>query len=201
MTLTLPFSEACQRNQSIILDVLEPYFSNIDSVLEIGSGTGQHAVYFSKAKPHLSWQTSDQTNYLEGLNAQLQNANVANIKYPFELNVNQSPWVKEGRRYSGIYTANTFHIMAWSDVQAFFNGLPSVSKDNAYLFVYGPFKYNGAFTSESNSKFDETLRARECGSAIRDFEAVNELAQAAGFDLLSDTPMPANNQCIVWQRR
>lgn len=199
MSLTLPFSEACQRNQSLILDVLEWYFTRIDSVLEIGSGTGQHAVHFAQANPHISWQTSDQAHYLEGINAQLQNADVANIKRPFEINVNQSPWVKEGARYSGIYTANTFHIMTWSDVQAFFNGLQSVSKKDTYLFVYGPFKYHGAFTSESNHNFDNTLRARECGSAIRDFEAVNELAQAVGFDLISDTPMPANNQCIVWQ--
>ncbi len=200
MSLTIPFSEACQRNQSVILDVLQPYFSQIDSVLEIGSGTAQHAVHFAKANPHLTWQTSDQTHYLEGINAQLSNAAVANIISPIELNVNQTVWVSGSTSYSGVYTANTFHIMTWQDIQAFFNGLASVTHTNSYLFVYGPFKYTGVFTSESNQAFDQVLRARDCGSAIRDFEAVNELAQSAGFHLVSDTLMPANNQCIVWQR-
>ena len=200
MSITLPFSEACQRNQSVILDVLEPYFSQINHVLEIGSGTAQHAIHFAQACPDLQWQTSDQEHYHEGIHAQLNNAGVANTILPLTLNVNQTTWVPNQEVYDGVYTANTFHIMTWDDVQAFFKGLPSVSKSNSYLFVYGPFKYAGQFTSESNAVFDQSLRSRGVGSAIRDFEAVDDLARAAGFTLQKDTPMPANNQCIVWQR-
>ena len=197
--IDIPFSEACERNKNVILDVLSPYLSKVDTVLEVGTGTAQHAVYFAPKHPQLTWQTSDQDHYLEGINAQLAHAKVVNVLTPFELNVNQSPWVPDHARYDAVYTANTFHIMTWLDVQAFFAGLSKVTKEGSYLFVYGPFKYKECFTSESNQVFDNTLRSRGCGSAIRDFEKVNELAQQSGFQLLEDHAMPANNQCLIWQ--
>ena len=89
--------------------------------------------------------------------------------------------------------------MAWAQVQAFFVGLPQVTSNGSYLMVYGPFKYKGKFTSASNESFDQDLRSRGVGSAIRDFEEVNQLAKEVGFKLINDITMPANNQCLVWQ--
>lgn len=200
MSITIPFSEACERNKSVILDVLSPYLEKLDSVLEIGTGTAQHAIHFARAFESLEWQCADQRHYLEGIRAQLAVAEMKNVIAPLEIDVNQSSWVPSGQRYSAIYTANTFHIMTARDVQSFFTGLPEVTNDDAFLFVYGPFKYNGKFTSESNAQFDKTLRSRDVGSAIRDFETVNELANRIGFRLKEDHTMPANNQCLIWQR-
>ena len=199
MSIIIPFSEACERNKDAILEVARPYFQAASSVLEVGSGTGQHAVYFAQNFPHLSWQTTDQAQHLTGIKAQLENAGVENVLTPYLLDVNQPQWSVAGHKYECIYTANTFHIMAWDDVKAFFQGISAVTMNGSYLIVYGPFKYNGRFTSASNEQFDRNLRARGEASAIRDFEAVNELAQLANFKLLHDIPMPANNQCIVWQ--
>ena len=200
MSLVIPFSGACERNKDVILDVISPYLNKAKTVLEIGSGTAQHAIYFAQNTPHIVWQTSDQIEYLEGINAQLQNTNIDNVQRPYELDVNQTQWIENQQRFDLIYTANTFHIMSWSDVCAFFNGLNSAVNKNAVLIVYGPFKYSGNFTSASNQVFDQTLRSRECGSAIRNFEAVDELAKEQGFELIKDHPMPANNQCLIWKR-
>lgn len=198
--ITIPFSAACERNKDSIQEALKPYLELVDTVLEVGSGTGQHAVHFAQAFPHLKWQTSDQNEYLAGVRAQLEHANVLNALLPIELNVRQQKWA-DTARFSAVYTANTFHIMSSAEVEAFFISLPSVCMPQAYLMVYGPFKYAGKFTSESNRDFDQSLRSRNCGSAIRDFEWVNSLANKSGFNLLLDQKMPANNQCIIWQSR
>ncbi len=204
MSINIPFSEACERNKEIILQTIKPYLSEVISVLEVGSGTAQHAIHFARALSHLKWQTSDQLAYLEGINAALSNAEkthteLDNLIRPFELNVNQAVWDKTNTQYQAVYTANTFHIMSESDVQQFFTGLGTVTQFDSYLIVYGPFKYANKFTSESNDQFDQTLRSRGVGSGIRDFEWVNSLATDQGFELLNDHSMPANNQCLVWQ--
>ncbi len=196
--LEIPFSAACERNKDVILEVIHPSLQAVSSVLEIGSGTAQHAIHFASAFPNVEWQTSDREEYLPGIHAQLENAKLPNVLRPLILDVNQAHWVPNQKRYPLIYTANTLHIMAWSDVCQFFAGLGEVVEESAQIIVYGPFKYQGTFTSESNAQFDESLRSRGVGSAIRDFEAVDELAQASGFRLQSDHKMPANNQCLIW---
>ena len=201
MSLTIPFSAACERNKDSILQTIDPILNGASSVLEIGSGTGQHAIYFAGHHPHLLWQTSDQAEYIQGLNAQLENVNCTNALAPFELNVNQPTWCLKPKVFDVIYTANTMHIMTWSDVEAFFAGLHQVAKKDTALIIYGPFKYNGKFTSQSNRVFDQTLRDRGVGSGIRDFEAVDQLAGTAGFSLVEDHKMPANNQCLVWSNQ
>lgn len=205
MSITIPFSEACERNKDVILEAIKPYLEKVDTVLEVGSGTAQHAIHFSQALTHLQWQTSDQCDYLSGIcaalaNAKSNNGELENVLTPFELNVNQPVWDKSGKRYKAVYTANTFHIMAQADVEQFFSGLGVVTQNGSYLIVYGPFKYAGKFTSDSNSDFDVSLRSRGVGSAIRDFEVVNQLACEQGFTLINDYTMPANNQCLVWRR-
>lgn len=205
--LNIPFSQACERNKDPILEVIQPYLVTSKSVLEIGTGTAQHALHFAQHLPHLNWQTSDQLQYLDGINAQIDNAKqhnneLDNLLSPFQLDVTQAKWLADldkEQNYDAVYTANTFHIMDWSMVKAFFKGLPQVVKPASYLIVYGPFKYQGKFTSASNQSFDQDLRSRGVGSAIRAFEEVDNLAQAAGFTLVKDVAMPANNQCLIWQ--
>ena len=196
----LPFSPACERNKDVILDTIKAHLDTATNVLEVGSGTAQHALHFAQNCPHLVWQTSDQSFYLDGIRAQLGNSNIVNILPPLELDVNQSNWVSDAAVYDIVYTANTLHIMRWSDVQAFFTGLGQVTKSGSLLIIYGPFKYAGEFTSNSNAGFDQNLRAGGQGSAIRDFEAVKQLAIENGFSLLMDVSMPANNQCLIWQQ-
>ncbi len=196
----IPFSPACERNKDPILDVIAELLVAVDSVLEIGAGTAQHAVYFAAANPHLSWQTSDLAENLDGIRAQLTNAALPNTPAPVQLDVTQASWFAHPARYPFVYTANTLHIMPWGSVEALFEQLPAVLEPKGYFVCYGPFKYGGEFTSDSNRVFDESLRARGVGSGIRDFEAVANLAQSAGLALVSDHQMPANNQCLIFRR-
>jgi len=200
MNGSLPFSAACERNQSVIFEELKPYFKEIESVLEIGTGTAQHALYFANTMSHLKWQTADREDYPDGIHAQLSAANLSNVLAPFTLDVNQTDWLPDELKYQAIYTANTLHIMNWQSVEAFFAGIPKITHDEAFLFIYGPFKYAGKFTSNSNNEFDQTLRSRGVGSAIRDFEEIEKCANNAGFQLLKDISMPANNQLLIWRK-
>lgn len=200
MSINLPFSAPCERNKNHILEEISPYLQSVSTVLEIGTGTAQHAVYFAQKHPHLIWQTSDQESYLAGIRAQLNHAELPNLPAPALLNVNQQHWFDSHALFATVYTANTLHIMDATSVRAFFLGLPKVTSSGAYLIIYGPFKYRGKFTSESNRQFDETLRASDWGYAIPNFEEVAELAGESGFDLLEDVVMPANNQCLIFQK-
>jgi len=192
-----PFSAASERNREPILAVLREHFADRRHVLEIGSGTGQHAVHFAAAMPQLVWQTSDRDENHEGILFWLKDAALPNVKAPLSLDVTGA-W--PAGRYDAAYSANTLHIMSWQEVEQFFAKLPQVLADNAVLVIYGPFNYGGRFTSESNAAFDAALRAAVPHRGIRDFEAVDALAQAAGLHLVKDHAMPANNRCLVWQR-
>ena len=192
-----PFSAACERNREPILAVLKPHFANRRKVLEIGSGTGQHAVHFAAALPHLVWQTSDRPEYHEGIRAWLGEAALPNVQPPLVLDV-AGPW--PAQHFDAVYTANTLHIMGWAEVQQFFAALPGVLTDDAVLAVYGPFNYDGTFTSDSNAAFDADLKSRDPKMGLRDFEAVDALALTTGLRLMQDYALPANNRCIVWQR-
>jgi len=197
MTSPKPFSAACERNREPILAVLREHFADRRRVLEVGSGTGQHAVHFASALPQLVWQTSDRPEYLDGIRAWRQEAALANMPPPLTLDVN-GPW--PAQTFDALFTANTLHIMSWPEVQAFFAALPSLLSQDAVLVVYGPFNKGGRFSSESNATFDADLKTRAEHMGIRDIEAVDALAQAAGLRLQRIHEMPANNRCLVWQR-
>ena len=202
--MTLPHAPACERNREPILAVLRDHFADRRHVLEIGSGTGQHAVHFAAAMPWLRWQSSDRAEYLPGIGQWLDYAALPNTPPPLLLDVNQRPWPTptdaDAPRFDALFTANTLHIMGWPEVQAFFTGLDQALAANAVLVVYGPFNYDDDYTSDSNREFDAWLRARDPRSAIRDFEAVDALAGERGFDLIADVAMPANNRTLVWRR-
>jgi len=192
-----PHSPACERNREPILAVLREHFAARRQVLEIGSGTGQHAVFFAAAMPWLQWQASDRAEYLPGTRAWLDDARLPNTPAPLELDV-LAAW--PALDVDAVFSANTLHIMGWDGVQALFEGVGKLLADSGdTLIVYGPFNYGGAYTSDSNRQFDAWLKARDPRSGIRDFEAVDALAEAAGLRLLADIEMPANNRCLVWR--
>ena len=200
-----PFAESCERNREPILAALAPLLADARQVLEIGSGTGQHAVYFAAALPQVIWQCSDHADHLPGMRLWLDEAALANTPAPLVLQVDPQaglvplPPVPEGG-FDAVYTANTLHIMGWDQVQALFAGLPALLAPGARFIAYGPFNYGGDFSSDSNRVFDGWLKARDPRSGIRDLEAIDALARAQGLELREDAAMPANNRTLVWQR-
>jgi len=192
----LPFSEACDRNKGPILAVLREAFADRTRVIEIGAGTGQHAVHFAQHLPHLAWQPTDRREYLEGLAARIAAEGPPNLLAPVELDVLCHPWPP--LHGDAVFSANTLHIMSWPAVEALFADLGLLLGRDGVLAIYGPFKYGGRFTTASNAAFDAMLRERDPDSGVRDVEVVNALAKALGLELLADHAMPANNQLLVW---
>ena len=194
----LPFSEACERNKDPILDVLRTALAGCSDVLEIGSGTGQHAVHFARQLGHLDWQPTDRAENLATLAARIAVDGPPNLRSPLELDVTSLHWPFV--RTDAVFSANTLHIMSWEEVRSFFGGVGRILGRGGLLAVYGPFRYAGRYTSDSNAAFDCGLRQRNSASGIRDFEAVNELAADQGLAPLADHAMPANNQLLLWRR-
>ena len=193
-----PFSESCEQNKVPIYDVLKQYFHNIDSVLEIGSGTGQHTVFFAEQFPHLSWVASDCAEYHTGIAMWIEEAALENTQGPLILDVNQSDWPV--KQTDAVFSANTVHIMGWPSVENMFAGIGRALNKEGIFCLYGPFNYDGKFTSESNARFDQWLKQRDPSSGVRDFEALQDLAEKAGLTFIDDVEMPANNRILVWKK-
>jgi len=193
-----PRSPACQRNREPILDVLREQFADRRHVLEIGSGTGEHAVHFAAALPQLTWQSSDRRENLPGIRAWLDDARLPNTPAPLEFDVGGN-W--PAGSFDALFSANTLHIMCWDEVRQLFARLPTILASDAVVVIYGPFNYDGRYSSQSNAAFDVWLKERGEHMAIRDAEAVDALASQAGLQLVADIAMPANNRCRVWHRR
>lgn len=191
-----PFAESAEQNKYVIFDAIKSYLQG--EVLEIGSGTGQHAVYFASQMPQISWQTSELAANLSGIEAWIEDSGLANLLAPIELDV-QDAWPVY--LYDLVYSANCFHIMGKDAVASCIEGIGACLKPGGVFAVYGPFNYDGAYTSESNARFDQMLRARNPASGIKDFEWVEELANGAQLQLLEDVAMPANNRILIWQKR
>ncbi|HWU67328.1 MAG TPA: DUF938 domain-containing protein, partial [Stenotrophobium sp.] len=175
-----PYSAACERNREPILAVLREYFSDRRRVLEIGSGTGQHAVHFAAALPQLVWQTSDRAQHHAGIRAWIADTGAANVLPPLLLDANQPRW--DCGPYDAVFSANTLHIMSWEEVQRTFAHLTEVMTEDAKIVIYGPFNYDGKFTSDSNAAFEQTLKSWGAHMGIRDAAAVDALARAAGLE-------------------
>jgi SAM-dependent methyltransferase len=193
-----PFSQACENNKQPILAVLRQAFATVDSVLEIGSGTGQHAAFFTAAMPWLSWQPSDRAENLPGIRAWCSDARLSNLREPIELDVAMPAWPVA--RAAAVFSANTVHIMDWPAVESLFAGVGALLPGGGVFCLYGPFNYDGRFTSDSNARFDGWLKERDPLSGVRDFEAIEQLAQRAEIALLADHTMPANNRLLVWRK-
>ncbi|KEQ16238.1 DUF938 domain-containing protein [Endozoicomonas numazuensis] len=195
--MSLPFSEACEKNKQPILEVIRPLFEKAVSVVEIGSGTGQHAEFFASSMPAIHWQPTDRAEHLAVIEARRQASGLSNYFPPLELDVN-SDWPIQ--QADNIFTANTLHIMSWKEVEKLFAGIGRVLLDGGLVCLYGPFNYQGQYSSESNARFDEWLKQQDPNSAIRDFEAIERLAGRVGLSLLQDIAMPANNRCLVFKK-
>ena len=194
-----PYSESCDQNRGPILAVLREEFIACRDILEIGSGTGQHAVYFARLLPHLDWHTSDCREYHTGILAWLEAAGLPNVRPPLALDVHRNTW--PAQEYDGVFSANTVHIMGWEKVESMFAGIGHVLARQGSFCLYGPFNYQGHYTSDSNERFDQWLKARDPRSGIRNFEDLDTLARTAGMTLLRDHAMPANNRILVWQKQ
>ena len=192
-----PFSEACEENKQPILTVLEHLFADVHRVLEIGSGTGQHGVYFAGALPHLIWHTSDLAEHHDGIRAWLREAALPNLRAPIVLDVG-GRWPDQS--FDAVFSANTTHIMSWRHVQQMFRGIGQVLESAGCFALYGPFNYGGKYTSGSNERFDQWLKERDPASGIRNFEDLDDLAKASGLYFVKDIPMPVNNRILVWRR-
>ena len=192
------FSQACINNRKPILEVMQPLFGKCRRVLEIGSGTGQHAVYFADNMPWLIWHTSDLCENHAGIQEWQAEAGLPNIRGPLALDVMQSQWPK--LEIDAIFSANTVHIMHWPAVKQLFAGVGELLATDGLFLLYGPFNYNSQFTSESNARFNNVLKERDNLSGIRDFEALNELAENAAMKLQQDYEMPANNRILCWSK-
>jgi len=193
-----PFAESCVQNQDVILNKLTQLCPVSANVLEVGSGTGQHAVYFAKHLKHLNWYTSDRIANHVGIKQWLDESQLTNTHYPFELDVTDSKWPDIS--IDIIFTANTIHIMGKSEVEDFFSGVGENLNNEGQFIIYGPFNYNGLYSSESNAQFDIWLKQQNPKSCIKDFDFLNSLAKQSGLEFKHDIDMPANNKILCWQK-
>jgi SAM-dependent methyltransferase len=194
-----PYAESSEVNKGPILAVLKDIFAGRKRVLEIASGTGQHAVYFGRELPHLIWQPSELAQNLAGIQAWLDEVQLPNVSAPLALDVNDSRWPVAA--VDAIFNANTVHIISWPEVERLFAHIARVIEPGGYVCLYGPYNYGGNFTSESNARFDAWLKSRDPNSGVRDFEAVNRLAASHDLELQHDIAMPSNNRILVWEAK
>lgn len=197
-TGSLPFSQACENNKAYILDELRKVFANRHSVLELASGTGQHACHFAAGMPWLQWQPTELPENLAVLRPRCSRYPGSNLLSPLALDVRAEVWPVAIP--DALFSANSLHIMGFTAVEQLFTGLAKQAADDVMLAIYGPFNYGGEYTSPSNARFDQWLAEQHPDSAIRSFEDVNRLAFEAGFALQGDHSMPANNRLLVWRK-
>jgi cyclopropane fatty-acyl-phospholipid synthase-like methyltransferase len=194
-----PYAEACDRNRDPILNVLKDWFTAPGTVLEIGSGTGQHAVYFARNLSHLQWIATDRDENHPGIAAWMQEEGSANLEGPLSLDVTNDQWPVAQADY--IFSANTAHIMSWQMVEKMFAGIGRVLRANGIFCLYGPFNRDGEFTSESNLSFDAALKTRDPQMGIRDDRELKSLGERCELRFVAEYMMPANNRILVWQHR
>lgn len=194
-----PFAQSSDENKHVILQAIRPFLKAPSAVLEIASGTGQHAVYFAENMPHLTWQTSDLIETHIGIKQWIAEAGLSNVLPPLCLNVSEDDWPTT--TYDAIFSANSFHIMAKRHVEDFFKNVSQVLGKHGIVMIYGPFNDQGGYTSDSNERFDFWLKQRNPQSGIKDFEWCNQLAKSAELTLLKDIKMPQNNRILVWKKK
>jgi len=193
-----PFSQACENNKGPILSQLERFLPADCELLEVGSGTGQHAVFFAGRLPRVVWQTSDLPERHADIRQWIGTAALANLREPLALDVRNTPWPV--RRAGAVFSANTAHIMGWPAVAAFVAGVGEILEPGGPFCLYGPFRSGGSFTASSDAQFDLWLKQRDPESGIRNFEDVDALARGAGLESVANVSMPANNRFLVWRK-
>ncbi len=193
------FSQACENNKRPILDVIGGYFNEPGLILEIGTGSAQHAMYFAEKLRKLYWQTSDKAENIDDINAHVNEYTHYNLGRPLAIDVLQKDWQLE--YCEGIFSANTTHIMNWQMVKNMFEGVGNLLLPEKYFCLYGPFTFNGKFTSSSNESFDKMLKERDPQSGLKNFEELQKLAESKGLNFFKQHDLPANNNILVWQQK
>lgn len=196
---TRPDAPAARRNRDVILDLLLNEFQDARSVLEIGSGTGQHAIHFAAALSWLQWQTSDRKSNHEGINGWIASAGPANVQPPLDLDVLQTTELHGS--YDSVFSANTAHIMSFAAVECMFELVGRILPTGGLFCLYGPFNLDGNFTSESNERFDHSLRSQDPEMGIRDLNDLDQIGKENGLAQVRRYAMPANNMLVVWQKQ
>jgi cyclopropane fatty-acyl-phospholipid synthase-like methyltransferase len=200
--MTKPFSEACLRNQQPIADALKKLLPNAARLLEIGSGTGQHAVFCAQALPHLKWQTSDLPQHHEGMLKWIEDAGLDNVLPPLVLDVDQAWPDFSAASISHVFTANTVHYIAWESVVNMFTNVSELLPEKGLFVIYGPVNVAGQYTSEGNAGLDEWLKTCVNPLAgIKDIADIEQLAKDQGLALIDNIAMPANNRLLVLQKQ
>ena len=200
LAVNLPFSQACENNKQPILRVLQRELKDATHVLEVGSGTGQHSVYFAPNLAHLQWQTSDVSTNHYAIEAWQTAYPASNLHPPvaFDLTTDSIPISRSNQPYDAIFTANTLHIISWELVEQLFQLVGEALPIHGKLIVYGPFNENGQYTSAGNHQFDLMLRQSDLQMGIRDREDVIALAKKNKLTLSNIVSMPASNQLLVF---
>lgn len=193
-----PYAESCDQNRAPIGAVIEPLFADRRAVLEIGAGTGQHAVWFAPRLPHLLWHASDRPENHPGIRLWMQEAGHPNLRGPLELDVARTAW--PAIEIDAAFSANTAHIMHLREVEALFQGIGRLLPAGGVFALYGPFNDTGRYTSDSNRRFDGWLKERDPQSGIKDLDDLHRFAAAAALRLEADHPMPANNRTLCWRK-
>ena len=193
-----PFSAACERNKDPILKILKKVLVSAQTVLEIGSGTGQHAVHFASALPYINWQTSDLAVNHDGIMAWINEVSLNNLREPVFLDVSMDEWPLSS--VDAVFTANTLHIMPWRSVEKMFKGVSNILEKNGIFSVYGPFRYGGEHVSESNELFDQSIRIQYEGGGVRNYEDVVAVASKFQIKLMDEFEMPSNNRFLLFKK-
>mgnify|MGYP000008780462 FL=1 len=196
--MTKQYSAACENNQQPILTVLQSVITEPSLVLEIGSGTGQHAAFFFQSMPHVQWQPTDLPEHFASILAWRSASGADNFCEPLALDLNNC----HSRQFSAdhVFTANTLHIVSWSLVRRLFETAADILDTGGKLIAYGPFNYGGQYTSASNARFDQWLRERDSNSGIRDVEQLSAEAISNHLQLCDDIAMPANNRVLIFEK-
>lgn len=193
-----PYSESCEQNREPILAALQAHLQQVQSLLEIGSGTGQHAVYFAPEFPGLTWQTSDRRENHAGILAWMESMPADNLRPPLALDVSHDSWPDQA--FDAVFSANTAHIMGEPEVMAMFDGVGGLLPRGGRFLLYGPFNIDGRYTAPSNERFDQMLRAQDPRMGVRDCGWLEQLADRAGMRLEKILDLPADNKLLVWIR-
>ncbi len=193
------FAPAAARNRDPILQVLRAILPTSGLALEIASGSGEHVVHFATHLPTLTFRPSDlDAATRASVSAWIASAGVANVMAPLALDAAKTPWPIV--RADAVICLNMIHISPWSATAGLFEGAGAILPAGAPLYLYGPYKRNGAHTAQSNAEFDASLRAKNAAWGVRDLEAVADCAAAKGFSGPEIVEMPANNLSVIFRR-
>ncbi len=195
--MSLAVAPAAERNKQAILEVLRHALPEEGLVLEIASGTGQHASFFALHLPALTWQPTDRSREaLRNIEAWVSEAGCPTLRPPLELDVTHRPWPLA--RAQAVLCINMIHIAPWAATEALFDGARSILRTGEPLITYGPYRVDGEHTAPSNAAFDQSLRSRDPAWGVRDLEDLRTLGTKTGFQLTERITMPANNMTLVW---